>query len=346
MRGGKLTIKKKIRGSAGLISLLTVSFVSLLLAGWGATIEAPSRMNRMYSYDDNLGYRAYSAKPKERWWGKKDDRFSRHYSTFGRRELKPITLDLPNVGLKDPADIEWPYGNEFEYEINGANLLYPGLEKSRYSFLYKYDRSPDGGVITETATMEMFSDLITTTETKIEFDGEGKSETVDTLMRMSMIGQSSFVADAMEFRTSLESKGKTAEYILYPLVWEDYDTEIPRRIVFTEDAPPDGYFYISTTSSPGYIAFLLSRVDWENYNRPKVWAPEFIGELPYSFGLESFIRLTIARLEKCPRHLRKWWEESRADFDGWEPGEGTSTVVIDFKRLDAGEEEEVCYSWG
>jgi hypothetical protein len=341
--------RKRNCGSAGLGALLLASFISIFLAGWGATVEPPSRMQRMLPRADDTGCAAYSVKPhkKERWWGtgKQAGGIGR-YSNFGKHESRPLTLDLPNIGLKDADEVVWPYGEEFAYEMAPFGHVSGEARLNNYRFDYTYKEKPSGGLLQETADISPFEDFKMTSESSIELDGEGKTSTAESLGRITVSEKFASGIETMELHTLLANHGGTTDFTIFLPEMEKYGSDIPHQITTTVDSPPDGFFFVSISSSPGYIAFLLSRVDWENYDRPKVWAPDFMGQVPYSVGFISFMRLTISRLDECPREVRDWWEESRADFGGWRPDDGTSVVVMDFKRPDTGKEEEVCYSWG
>jgi len=298
---------------------------------------------------DDPGCAAYSVKPgkKERWWGTgRQSRGIGRYSNFRKRESRPLTLDLPNVGLKDADEVAWQYGEEFEYVMKEPRSFFPEIVTSDYRFDYTYKEKPSGVLLKETADMSPFEDFKITSESSIELDGAGKITTAETFGSITFSDRSAAGIETIELHTLLENHGGTIDFTTFLAEMEKYAGDIPHQITTTVDSPPDGFLYVSTSSSPGYVAFLLSRVDWENYDRPKVWAAEFMGEMPFRLGFTSFIRLTVSRLDECPRDVRAWWEESRADFDGWRPDDATSIVVIDFKRPDTGKEEEICYSWG
>ena len=334
--------KQKSHGGTYISAILLVcSFGAIFLAGWSYALTSGDNHPPYIPGSDSMGYHPVSVSPigSKTWWVEEKISGGGMMRAFEleRRGKKSFKLDLPNVGVKDPEDIVWPYKDGFTYELvqgEHAFSVYPQTG----TFVSKYVTGEGGGILSEV------------------FD-YWPSGMESTLARFNSIlafnvNREMVKTDFMATENPSDVKPKSKEQKLYAINLENKDDRLhmvstnlmPKEgassektiVDLTVDAPVDGFYTYTGSHSPGRIALLLSVLELDGLEPASVWVSGggniALWHTVYGDQTEAeplFRRMTVYPLEDCPSWLRKWWNASRRFYNGWKPGELRTYILFE-----------------
>jgi len=333
--------KHNSRGGVALTALLVCSFAAILLAGWSYTLTSGDNHQPYIPGTDSMGYHPLSVSPNlhKTWWvtEKDADGADKRLFELERRGKKSFKFDLPNVGVKDPEDIVWPYKDGFTYELvqgEHAFSVYP----QKGTFASKYVTGEGGGILSEVFdywpagnkySMLRFNSILA-------FDENRKMVKTDFMITEN---PSDIKPDAKEqklYEISLETKDDKLHMVSTNLMPKKDESSERTIVDITVDAPEDGFYTYTGSNSPGQIALLLSTLELDGEEPACVWilggGNMALWNTVYGNQMKVvplFTRMTVYPLEDCPSWLRKWWLASRRFYDGWKPGELRTYILFE-----------------
>lgn len=334
--------KYNFRGGAALTILLACSFGAIFLAGWSYTLTSVGNHQPYIPGSDSMGYHQVSALPhwRKTWWATEKDAGGVDRRLFelergGRRDFK---LDLPNVGVKDPKDIGWPYKDGFSYElVQGAYAgysTYPekGTLTSTYacgeesgSLFEVFDYWPKG---------KPFSNLRLSMVN--EFDENRKATYVNlNAVDIPPYGNTVLMEQPL-YEISMEAKDGKLHWVTMKSNFAHGVYKAKEIQDTTIDAPEDGFYFYIGSDSPGQIALLLSVLELDGEEPASVWVlgggNMAIWNTQYGDLMAAkpiFTRMTVYPFDTAPSWLRRWWVASRKFYEGWKPGELRTYILFE-----------------
>lgn len=235
----------------------------------------------------------------------------------GAADRGDTDFSSPNTGLKEPVDIIWPYEDEFMYQMEPDGPFNTLDMKSKVESVSYYDTGEDGGSLVEQYMLKGYGMSLTTTAT-VEFDKHRRIEALNTKHEIEY-AQPLMGDDGSGMDITYEpEKGKM--YI--PMA----DMEI--------DVPKDGFFSFTGSDSPGQLALMLSAVDLDGDEPVKVWSFNggdwILGEP--TLGIFRFTRVAITPYEDCSPTTQRWWQNTRDDYDDWQPPDDVRTYILEIEQ--------------
>lgn len=306
------------RGSASIGFIIVLSLSAFIISALG---------------HGNIQPTPFVTKKADAWWSEQEKKVSKQYT---KEQTKNPGLSTKNMGLKDPDDITWPYGEEFTYKLVVRNEIKDdlGMPVKSTSRSY-YETANSGGTFKEELTIRSKYEhgLL---GAKVTFDVNRKVRGLNLYIEMkeAMHGMGGSETIRIGFRFE-EQDGITELYLdVPPELVEDGFPLINDIIEF--DTPDDGYFYFTGADTPGFVALLLSAVDIDGKKPVKVWVFNsslflLIGEEAEELrDPEDFLTyVTISDLNECPDETKEWWEDSRKYFNNWKPSLGVRTIIFE-----------------
>lgn len=260
------------------------------------------------------------------WW--EDDEVVQNTSGLTGEAAK-IDLSLPNIGLKDPGDMEWPYGNDFTYEANLAEL-FPGMPLDGIDVSIEcHNRTrATGGKLTDTIKMdasEMGTRIVASIEFSAGYDKSRKTTSLSMELQMKMY---SVLPIPMNMPNPIFSyEGKVENNMLIevmksaPMMGMDNQQS-------EEQAPEDGFFFSAGSATPGLTALMLTALDVEDGETATIWLVNPILFGPAAAMGPKFFRTNITELSHCSDEIRDKWDETRESTGGYTPPEDVTTLAI------------------
>ena len=303
------------RGSASIGFIIVLSLSAFLISALGHGNIQPSPV---------------ATKKADTWWSEQEKKVSKQYTT---EQSKTPGLSTENTGLKDPDDINWPYGEEFTYKLAIRSEIKNEIDIPIKSELNcTVDFRDSGGSFDEAVTVKdsYARGSIGADATFVEHH-KIKNLTMYIEMVDDIRGADSetprveYYFEVVGDTTQLQANIPPEESMFFPG---------PYQMEF--NTPADGYFYLTGADTPGFTALLLSSVDLDKGKQANVWIfnPSFFllfGENEESMrDPEDFLTyVTISDLNECPEETKEWWENSRKYFNNWKPSLGVRTIIFE-----------------
>ncbi len=244
-------------------------------------------------------------------------------------EATQVDLSLPNIGLKDAKDIEWPYGNVFTYEANLAEL-FPGMPMDGFDVSIEcHNRTrATGGKLRDTIKMdatEMGTRIVASIEFSAGYDESRKTTSLSMELQMKMY---SAIPMPMPMPNPVFSyEGKVKNDVLIEVLksapmmgMDNQESE--------EQAPEDGFFFSAGSATPGLTALMLSALDVEDGETATIWLVNPILFGPAAAIGPKFFRTNITELSQCSDEIQDKWDETRESAGHYTPPEDVTTLAI------------------
>jgi len=318
--------------------LLFISGIAILLAGWGAVTPNRQHHSTAGYGNDSMGYYPISTSPEEGnpWWGAQKEAPKEEVTTPAKqKESAARDLSLPNIGLRDPAKLSWPYGGEFTYEaeIRSEGILPQGISRTA-RLVSRYYTDQAGPKLEEELVLRSEFDTMTI-GSGVEFDEYRKAGIINLYISEKEHFPGMGGAASPEMRFVFESNGGKVN--LRASIPKGMGTLTTPGIHDREFyAPDDGFFFFTGTDTPGFTALLLSAIDLDCGKPAKVWV--FSGSFWLILGekaeeirdLDQFLTyITITDLKNCPAETQGWWEVSRKYYHDWRPPEDVRIMIFE-----------------
>ncbi len=330
------------RGWTGMPLLIAIGLGIFILSGWSSVFTGMNRQGSLNSaWPGNMAYAAVSVSPRTGipWWSKGTDASGRQQPAFtlSRRAEDEFDFELPNTGLKKPADIKWPYSGDLKYEMvrdaYAGYSIYPGKGTSSGAVA----PGGSGGRLDEVLNYRYGA----------KASGQGlRLEIGGTFDASHKTGDVSYKAVLLQDSTALPQREILASRKDGKLGWKSLIYEYPEgsdpakaKKKYVRDyliaAHGAGWFFYTGADSPGYIALLMSAVDLNADAPPSVWVLGG-GQMPLVDRIEGditriepvFTRMTILPIGKAGAQLTAWWNASRKFYNGWMPPQGVRTFIL------------------
>ncbi len=334
--------KHNFRGGVALTALLVCSFAAILMAGWSYTLTSADNHQPYIPGTDSMGYHPVSVSPYwgKTWWVTEKDASGADKRLFElvRRYKNDFKLDLPNVGVKDPKDIIWPYKDGFTYElVQGAYAGYSTYPE-KGTMISTYAIGEESGSLSEVFDYwpkgKPYGNLRMSTVN--EFDENRKA----TYVNLNAVDIPPFgntvLMEQPKYEISMKNKDGKLHWVTTKSNYVNGKYEAKEVQNKTIDAPEDGFYFYVGSETPGQIALLLSVLELDGEEPASVWVLAggnlAIWNTQYddlSAAKPIFTRMTAYPLDKAPSWLRKWWVASRKFYEGWKPGELRTYILYE-----------------
>ena len=244
-------------------------------------------------------------------------------------EATQVDLSLPNIGLKDAKDIEWPYGEDFTFDANLAEL-FPGMPMDGFNVgIECHNRMrPTGGKITDTIKMDA-SQMGTRIAASIKFSAryDESRKTTSLSMELEMKMYSAMPIPIPMPNPVFSYEGRIENNVLIEVMksapmmgMDDQESE--------EEIPEDGFFFSAGSATPGLTALMLSALDVEDGETATIWLVNPILFGPAAVMGPKFFRTNITELSHCSDEIQDTWDETRESAGGYTPPEDVMTLAI------------------
>ena len=333
------------KGNAGLGILLICSFGAILLAGWSFSLTSNEHHVQGIDGIDSMRYQAFSVSPYNRtWWAEGEDSsgIEKRPIELERKGEDELKLSLPNVGLREPDEINWPYKDGFTYDlVQGGHNGY-SVYTNKGSFKNTYATDEFGGRLEENFEYKYsphyYTDLMVAL-TETEFDTNRKVKGI----HLNVTGEYGYgarypdeLAETPYYEISVVNQGSKINWIVYDYNYSEsgYEKEKVRDV--SVKAPEDGFYIFSGSDTPGLVALMLSALELDGDEPASVWvlgggnfALWVTVQGPLMYAEPIFTRVTIYPLDECPTYLKRWWNTTREFFYDWEPDELRTYILFE-----------------
>jgi len=244
-------------------------------------------------------------------------------------EAARIDLSLPNIGLKNPGDMEWPYGDDFSFEANLAEL-FPGMPMDGFNVgIECHNRTrATGGKLTDSIRMdasEMGTRIVASIEFSAGYDESRKTTSLSMELNMKMY---SAIPMPMNMPNPVFSyEGKVENDVLIEVLKSAPMMGIDNQ-ESEEQAPEDGFFFSAGSATPGLTALMLSALNVEDGETATIWLVNPILFGPAAEMGPKFFRTNITELSHCSDEIRDKWDDTRESAGGYSPPDDVITLAI------------------
>ncbi len=241
---------------------------------------------------------------------------------------KPVSLDMsqPNMGLRDPMEIAWPYEDEFSYEVNLNGAFSPLDKPGKETFTSEYTAGETGGIFMERYELRAAM-MLADTSAVVDFDEHRMIKEIRNKLGIKFIGSGTSEDEGFDATHTFDGSRLNINAGFYGSNLPDDALRAEIKI----GGPDDGCFLFGGSDLPGCLALLLSSVDIDGDEPVEVWTyngGDWILGFP-TVGIFRFMRLGIVPIENASAEAQKWYNRTRDKYDDWVPGDDVRVVILE-----------------